>query len=112
MVTLHATGGNGMASAGDVLRAGIGLTGLTREDVEKIFEELKKRGEAEENRREEFVRKIGRKLARKGRNTVKKAKRVARKILKTAHDKIESVNTHIEDVVKELQESKQSGKIS
>jgi polyhydroxyalkanoate synthesis regulator phasin len=101
-----------MASAGDVLKAGIGLAKLTREDVEKIFEELKKRGEAEENRREEFIRKIGRKLARRGKNTVKRAKRTARRVLKTAHDKIESLNSHIEDVVRELRETKQRGKMS
>jgi polyhydroxyalkanoate synthesis regulator phasin len=98
------------ASARDILTAGLGLTRLSRSDVDTIFEKLKKRGEAEEKKRKQFVRKISRKLARRGKNTVQKAKRTARRVLKTAHDKIESLNTHIEDAVRELQETKQRGK--
>jgi polyhydroxyalkanoate synthesis regulator phasin len=101
-----------VSSVKDVVMAGMGLARIGREDVEKIFDELKKRGEAEEKSREEFIRRIVKKLERRGNNVEIKIKRTARRVLKTAHGKIAAMNKRIDEMVKELKETRSEDKKS
>jgi polyhydroxyalkanoate synthesis regulator phasin len=86
----------------DLLHAGVGLTQVTKENVEKIFNELKKRGEVYEEERDHFIRKTLDRLEKSGKEITDKVKD---KLLPNAK-RVEELNEKIDTLIKELEELK------
>ena len=82
----------------DLFHAGIGLTRLKKEDLDKVFNELKNRGEVEETDREYFIANAVEKLEQRG-------KEISEKILSTVNPNIERVkelNAKVDELIKEI----------
>jgi len=86
----------------DIIHAGLGLTQVTKEHVEKIFNELKKKGEVLEKDRELFIKKTLDKLEKAGKGVTEKVKET----ISPASKQIEELNKKIDTLVKEIQELK------
>lgn len=90
----------------DIFHAGIGLTTITKEHLEKVFNELKNRGEVQEKEKEFFITKIVERLEETGAN-------VAEKIKKTFYpslERIDELNEKIDVLVKEIEKLKKQQK--
>jgi len=94
----------------NIFITGRGITRITRADLEKIFDELKKRGEVEEKDREPFVNKALEKFEKSSRNVAKKIKGTFKEVIQPSKQKIEEINKKIEELVKEINELKKSEK--
>ena len=82
----------------DLFHAGIGLTRLKKEDLDKVFNELKNRGEVEEEDREFFISSAVEKLERKG-------KEISEKIMSTVNPNIErlkELNAKVDELIREI----------
>jgi polyhydroxyalkanoate synthesis regulator phasin len=86
----------------DLLHAGLGLGVYTKENIEKIFNELKERGEVYEKDRELFISKTLEKLEKKGKEFTGKL----RETLEPTGSKLDALSKKIDDLVKELEELK------
>jgi polyhydroxyalkanoate synthesis regulator phasin len=83
----------------DIIHAGVGLTQVTKDQVEKIFNELKERGEVYEKDRDIFIKRTLEKLEKKGREFSEKMKSPNTK-------QMEELNRKIDALVKEVEELK------
>jgi polyhydroxyalkanoate synthesis regulator phasin len=90
----------------DIFHAGIGLTAVTKEQLEKIFNELKERGEVQEKDRELFLSKFIDKLEKTGHTVSEKIK----KMVSPDSQKIDELNQKIDELVKEIERLKKQGK--
>jgi polyhydroxyalkanoate synthesis regulator phasin len=88
----------------DLYRAGLGLTKLTREDIGKAFNELKNRGEVEEEDREYFISRTLEKLEKAGKDLSKKVAET----LNPNIEKIEELNAKVDELIKEINALKKS----
>ena len=82
----------------DLFHAGIGLTRLKKEDIDKVFNELKNRGEVEEADREFFLANAVEKLEKGG-------KEISEKIISTVNPNIERIkelNAKVDELIKEI----------
>jgi polyhydroxyalkanoate synthesis regulator phasin len=82
----------------DLFHAGIGLTRLKKEDIDKVFNELKSRGEVEEADREYFISSAVEKLEKRG-------KELSEKIMSTVNPNIErlkELNAKVDELIKEI----------
>jgi len=82
----------------DLYHAGIGFTRLKKEDIDKVFNELKNRGEVEEADREFFIANVVEKLEKRG-------KEISEKIISTVNPNIERVkelNAKVDELIKEI----------
>lgn len=82
----------------DLFHAGIGLTRLKKEDLDKVFNELKNRGEVEEEDREFFISSAVEKLERTG-------KEISEKIMSTVNPNIErlkELNAKVDELIREI----------
>jgi polyhydroxyalkanoate synthesis regulator phasin len=86
----------------DLLHAGLGLGMYTKENIGKIFNELKAKGEVYEKDREYFITKTLEKLEKKGKEVAGKVKET----LEPAGKKIDELSKKIDALVKELEEMK------
>jgi polyhydroxyalkanoate synthesis regulator phasin len=86
----------------DLLHAGLGVGVITKEHVEKIFNELKKKGEVYEKDRDLFISKTLEKLEKKGKEVTGKI----RDTVQPASKKIDELSKKIDDLVKEIEELK------
>ncbi|MBA7600496.1 hypothetical protein ES703_07551 [subsurface metagenome] len=86
----------------DLVRAGMGLTQVTKENVEKIFNELKKRGEVIEKDRDIFIKKTLDKLEKTGKGISEKIKDT----ISPSAKKIDELSKKIDTLVKEINELK------
>ena len=83
----------------DLLHAGVGLTQVTKENIEKIFNELKKKGEVYEEERDQFIRKTLDKLEKTGKEITDKVKDT----LVPNAKRIDELNAKIDTLIKELE---------
>ena len=83
----------------DLVHAGIGLTQITKENVEKIFNELKKKGEVFEKDRDEFVKTTLDRLEKKGKDISEKVKDT----LTPNAKRIDELNAKIDKLIKEIE---------
>ena len=82
----------------DLFHAGIGLTKLKKEDVDKVFNELKARGEVDEEDREYFISSALHKLEKTG-------KEISEKIMQTLNpnlEKLKELNAKVDELIKEI----------
>jgi polyhydroxyalkanoate synthesis regulator phasin len=86
----------------DLIHAGLGLTQVTREHVEKIFNELKKKGEVFEQDREYFVKKTLDRLEKTGKDIKEKVQET----ISPSTKKIDELNRKIDTLVKDINELK------
>jgi polyhydroxyalkanoate synthesis regulator phasin len=86
----------------NLLHAGLGVGVITKEHVEKIFNELKKKGEVYEKDRDFFISKTLEKLEKKGKEVSEKL----RDSVQPAGKKIDELSKKIDDLVKEIDELK------
>jgi polyhydroxyalkanoate synthesis regulator phasin len=86
----------------DLLHAGLGVGVITKEHVEKIFNDLKDKGEVYEKDRDYFVSKTLEKLEKKGKEITGKLKET----IQPAGRKIDELSKKIDDLVKEIEELK------
>ncbi len=83
----------------DLFHAGIGMTKLTKEDLEKVFNELKTKGEVSEEERDFFISRALEKLEETG-------KTVSEKIMNMVNPNLERVkelNKKVDDLIKEVE---------
>jgi len=83
----------------DLFHAGIGLTRLKKEDFDKVFNELKNRGEVEEEDREFFISSAVEKLERKG-------KEISEKIMNTVnpnYERLKELNAKVDELIREIE---------
>jgi polyhydroxyalkanoate synthesis regulator phasin len=81
-----------------LFHAGIGLTKLKKEDIDRVFSELKKRGEVEEEDRELFITRTLDKLEKTGKD-------VTEKILNAINpnlEKLNELNAKVDELIKEI----------
>jgi polyhydroxyalkanoate synthesis regulator phasin len=90
----------------DIFHAGIGLTSVTKEQVEKIFTELKERGEVEEKEKDLFITKFVEKLEEAGHTVGEKIKNT----LSPNSEKIDELTQKIDTLIKEIEKLKRGGK--
>jgi polyhydroxyalkanoate synthesis regulator phasin len=90
----------------NIFHAGIGLTVVTKEQLEKIFNELKERGEVQEKDREIFLSKLIEKLEKTGHTVSEKIK----KMVSPNSQRIDELNEKIDELVKEIERLKKQGK--
>jgi polyhydroxyalkanoate synthesis regulator phasin len=90
----------------DLFHAGIGLTTITKEQVEKIFNTLKEKGEVEEKERDLFITKFVEKLEETGHTVGEKIK----KTLSPNAERIDELNQKIDTLLKEIEKMKREGK--
>jgi polyhydroxyalkanoate synthesis regulator phasin len=90
----------------DLFHAGLGITAVTKEQVEKIFNELKERGEVQEKEKELFIKKFFEKLEETGTTVGEKIK----KTLSPNAEKIDELNRKIDTLIKELEKLKRAEK--
>ena len=82
----------------DLFHAGIGFTRLKKEDIDKVFTELKNRGEVEEEDREFFIANAVQKLEKTG-------KEISEKIMSAVNPNIErlkELNAKVDELIKEI----------
>ena len=82
----------------DLYHAGIGLTKLMRGDFDKVFNELKNRGEVDEEDREFFIASALQKLEKTG-------KEISEKIMSTVNpnlEKLKELNAKVDELIKEI----------
>ena len=82
----------------DLFHAGIGFTRLKKEDIDKVFNELKNRGEVEEEDREFFISSAIQKLEKRG-------KEISEKIMSTVNpniEKLKELNAKVDELIKEI----------
>ena len=90
----------------DLFHAGIGLTVVTKEHLEKIFNELKERGEVQEKERELFFSKFIEKLEETGHTVSEKIK----KMVSPQSERIDELNEKIDTLIKEIEKLKKQSK--
>jgi polyhydroxyalkanoate synthesis regulator phasin len=90
----------------DLLHAGLGVGVITKEHVEKIFNELKKKGEVYEKDRDFFISNTLEKLEKKGKEVSEKIRDTVRDTVQPAGKKIDELSKKIDDLVKEIEELK------
>ena len=86
----------------DLLHAGLGVGVITKEHLEKIFNELKNKGEVYEKDRDLFISKTLEKLDKKGKDITGKIK----DSVQPAGKKIDDLSKKIDDLVKEIEDLK------
>ncbi len=86
----------------DIFHIGLGLTRVTKEQVEKVFNELKKKGELEEKDREPFVKKAFETIEKLGKEFTEKVTDT----INPSKKKIEELEKKIDELVKELKKAK------
>ena len=86
----------------DLLHAGLGVGVITKEHLEKIFNELKNKGEVYEKDRDLFISKTLEKLEKKGKEITGKIK----DSVQPAGKKIDDLSKKIDDLVKEIEDLK------
>ena len=86
----------------DLFHAGIGLGSITKEKVEKIFNELKKKGEVQEKEKDLFISKFLEKLEETGHTVGEKIK----KTLSPAGERIAELNAKIDTLIEEIEKLK------
>jgi polyhydroxyalkanoate synthesis regulator phasin len=86
----------------DLLHAGLGVGVVTKEHLEKIFNELKNKGEVYEKDRDYFISKTLEKLEKKGKEFTGKLK----DSVQPSGKKIDELSRKIDDLVKEIEELK------
>jgi len=87
----------------DLIHAGLGLGKVTREKAEKIFNELKEKGELEEKDREIFITRTIEKLEKAGKEITEKV----RETINPTQKKIEELNKKIDELVAEVKKMKE-----
>ena len=90
----------------DLFHAGIGLTAVTKEQVEKIFNELKEKGEVQEKEKDLFVTKFIEKLEEAGHTVGDKIK----KTFSPNAERIDELNSKIDKLMKEIEKLKGKSK--
>jgi len=90
----------------DLFHAGLGITAVTKEQVEKIFNELKERGEVQEKEKELFITRFIEKLEETGTTVGEKIK----KTLSPNAEKIDELNRKIDTLIKEIENLKRAEK--
>ena len=90
----------------DLFHAGIGLTVVTKEHLEKIFNELKARGDVQEKEKEFFFSKFIEKLEETGHTVSEKIK----KMVSPNSERIEELNEKIDTLIKEIEKLKKQSK--
>jgi len=90
----------------NIFRAGIGLTRLRKEDIEKVFNELKKRGEVVEEERDLFITRTLQKLGEAGKAVTESIK----KTLNPNLERLEALNAKIDELIKEFEALKKKRK--
>jgi polyhydroxyalkanoate synthesis regulator phasin len=83
----------------DLLHAGLGLTKLKREDIDKVFNELKSRGEVEEQDREYFITRVFERLEKTGKDLSESLSRA----VNPNREKIDELNAKIDMLMKEIE---------
>ena len=83
----------------DLLHAGMGLTKLKREDIDKVFNELKSRGEFEEKDREYFITRVFEGLEKTGKDLSESLS----KVVNPNREKIDELNAKIDMLMKEIE---------
>jgi polyhydroxyalkanoate synthesis regulator phasin len=86
----------------DIFHTGLGLGKVTKENVEKVFNELKKIGENVDKDRDMIVTKTVETLEKAGKDITDKLKDALTPNLK----KIEELNSKIDELVEEINELK------
>jgi polyhydroxyalkanoate synthesis regulator phasin len=82
----------------DLYHAGIGFTKLRKEDIDKVFNELKSRGEVDETDRAFFIASTLQKLEKTG-------KEISEKIMSTVNpnlEKLKELNAKVDELIKEI----------
>jgi polyhydroxyalkanoate synthesis regulator phasin len=82
----------------DLYHVGIGLTKLKRGDIDKVFNELKSRGEVDEEDREFFIASALQKLEKTG-------KEISEKIISTVNpnlEKLKELNAKVDELINEI----------
>jgi len=82
----------------DLFHAGIGITKLRKEDIDKVFTELKNRGEVKEEDREFFIARALERLEKTGKDL---SKTIA-DALNPNREKIDQLNAKIDELMKEI----------
>ncbi|UCB44759.1 MAG: hypothetical protein JSV25_11135 [Spirochaetota bacterium] len=90
----------------DLFHAGIGLTVVTKEHLEKIFNELKEKGEVQEQEKELFLSKFIEKLEETGHTVSEKIK----KMVNPNSERIDELNEKIDSLIKEIDKLKKQTK--
>ena len=90
----------------DLFHAGIGLTVVTKEHLEKIFNELKEKGEVQEQEKELFFSKFIEKLEETGHTVSEKIK----KMVNPNSERIDGLNEKIDSLIKEINKLKKQSK--
>jgi polyhydroxyalkanoate synthesis regulator phasin len=83
----------------DLFHASIGLTKMTREDLEKIFNDLKTKGEVNEEEREFFISKALDKLEETGKTVTEKIMNVVNPNL----ERVKELNKKVDELLKEVE---------
>jgi polyhydroxyalkanoate synthesis regulator phasin len=83
----------------DLFQASIGLTKLTREDLEKIFNELKTKGEVNEEERDFFISRTLEKLEETGKTITEKIMNVINPNL----ERVKELNKKVDELIKEVE---------
>lgn len=90
----------------EIFRAGIGLTRLKKEDIEKVFNELKKRGEVVEEERDLFITRAFQRLEEAGKTVTESIK----KTLNPNLERLNALNAKIDELIKEFEALKKKRK--
>ena len=83
----------------DLVHAGMGLTRLKKEDIDKVFNELKSRGEVEEEDREFFITRALDKLEKTGKDLSK----TLADTINPNSEKIDQLNDKIDELMREIE---------
>lgn len=94
----------------EFFKFGRGLTRISKEDLDKIFNELKKRGEAEEKDREPFISKTLEKLEKSGKDAIKKIKETVVETINPNLQRINEINKKVDEIIKGLNTLKKKEK--
>jgi polyhydroxyalkanoate synthesis regulator phasin len=81
-----------------LFNAGIGLTKLKKEDINKVFSELKKRGEVEEEDRELFISRTLDKLEKAGKDVTERVLNA----INPNSEKLNELNTKVDELIREI----------
>jgi polyhydroxyalkanoate synthesis regulator phasin len=82
----------------DLVHAGMGLAKLTKEDIDKVFNELKSRGEVGEEDRDFFITRALEKLEKTGRDLSK----TITDAINPNSAKIDQLNAKIDELMREI----------
>lgn len=86
----------------NLYHAGKGFTKLKKEDLEKIFIDLKEKGELEEEDRDTFITKALNRLEEAGKNITEKIKQT----FSPEHERVDKLNEKIDELIKEVEKLK------